>query len=199
MGGRSAANQRAVCEFPRESRELDCWLVYSIELRVQGTVDATKWNAPQVHPAREKHLRSITRFLTVDAASDEILSTMQMKGLPGTLLSEATQRADFDCSLQKSLLARLAHATSAKMLFRILRLRIVRAPRSGTVRPMPLLLGSMPEIKTRIAGNPERVWSTIGLPQGDPLTPNVEAIMRDAAHAQRRVMGDVAGDSKIFG
>ena len=47
---------------------------------------------------------------------------------------------------------------------------------------MPLLLGSMPEIKIRIAGNPERVWSTIGLPHGDPLTPSVEAIMRDAAH-----------------
>ena len=64
---------------------------------------------------------------------------------------------------------------------------------------MPLLLDSMPKIEIRIAGNPEQVWSTIGLHQGKPLTPNVEAIMRDSAHAQRRVMGDVAGDIKIFG
>ena len=138
-------------------------------------------------------MRSITRFLTVDAASDEILSTMQMKGLPGTLLSEATQRADFDCSLQKSLLARLAHATSAKMLFRILRLRIVRAPSHAP--PSRLDAGNQ---------NSHRGQSGAGAvhnrpPQGDPLTPNVEAIMRDSAHAQRRVMGDVAGDSKIFG
>ena len=45
-GGRSAANQMAVCQFPRENRELDCWLVYPVELRVQGSVDATKRNAP---------------------------------------------------------------------------------------------------------------------------------------------------------